>query len=107
MALLPELKISDQERLETLKRLDHFREWRSLDDKRYCLCCGKIINGWGVQVVGGTRPSGPLRLMCATRGCESIPMDWVLPTDEVLATMSILTENGETIPASNGEHARP
>jgi hypothetical protein len=56
-----------------------------LDDKRFCLVCGKIINGWQIQVAGGTRGNGALRLSCPTEGCNSIPMDWVLPTDELVA----------------------
>jgi hypothetical protein len=73
-----------------LQRLDRYRKWQSLDDKRYCLACGRVINGHEIQVVGGTRGTGPLRLVCSTRGCHSIPMDWVIPTDEVLARMSML-----------------
>jgi len=30
-----------------------------------------------------------LRLSCPTEGCNSIPMDWVLPTDEILAFVEI------------------
>ena len=36
MALLPPLKLSEQEKLEALQQLDRFRKWRSLDEKRYC-----------------------------------------------------------------------
>jgi len=75
----------DAEKLDVLRRLDQFRQWRSLDDKRYCLVCGNIINGHQIQVTGGTRGNGPLRLNCATERCNSIPMDWVLPTDEIIA----------------------
>jgi hypothetical protein len=92
MALLPTIKISDQEKLETLRRLDHFRHWHSLEDKRYCLCCGQIISGDQIQLIGGTRPAGPLRLACPTANCDSIPMDWVLPTDEVLSAMTVLAQ---------------
>jgi hypothetical protein len=88
MALLPPIKLSGREKLEILQRLDRFRKWRSLDEKRYCLACGKIITGREIEVVGGTRGTGPLRIICPTRGCHSISMDWVLPTDEVLAKMS-------------------
>jgi hypothetical protein len=41
--------------------------------------------GRQIQVVGGPRENGPLRLSCPTEGCNSIPMDWVLPTNEILA----------------------
>ena len=85
MALSTAIKLSDQEKLEALRRLDQFRQWHSLDQKRYCLVCGKLISGRQIQVAGGTRGNGPLRLSCPTQRCNSIPMDWVLPTDEILA----------------------
>jgi hypothetical protein len=101
MSMLMTVRLSDLEKLETLNRLDQFRKWRSLDDKRYCLCCGKIIDGQGVKIIGGSRGAGPLRAICATEQCEAIPMDWILPTDEVLSKMSILPEqgNGAVAPA--------
>src|SRR2546427_13289607 len=92
MQLLAPIELSGTEKLEILQRLDRFRKWHSLDDKRYCLACGQIIEGRDVLVIGGTRGTGPLRLVCPTRGCHSIPMDWIIPTDEVLARMSMLEE---------------
>jgi hypothetical protein len=71
--------------LDVLRRLDQFRQWRSLEEKRYCLVCGKIITGQQIQVTGGTRGNGALRVSCPTERCNSIPMDWVMPTDEILA----------------------
>jgi len=85
VALLTATKLSDEEKLEVLRRLDQFRQWHSLDEKRYCLVCGNLISGRQIQVAGGTRGNGPLRLSCPTERCNSIPMDWVLPTDEILA----------------------
>src|SRR5438874_1134411 len=92
MPLLTPIELSRAEKLEILRRLDRYRKWHSLEDKRYCLACGQIIEGREVLVVGGTRGSGPLRLICPTRGCHSIPMDWVVPTEQVLARMKILEE---------------
>ena len=85
MALSPPVNLADPEKLDVLCRLDQFRQWRSLEEKRYCLVCGNIINGRQIQVAGGTRGNGALRLSCPTERCNSIPMDWVLPTDEILA----------------------
>jgi hypothetical protein len=82
--------LCDAEKLEALRRLDQFRHWRSLDEKRYCLVCGKIITGRQIQVAGGTRGNGSLRLSCPTERCNSIPMDWVLPTDEILAKVEVM-----------------
>src|SRR2546423_380206 len=92
MPLLFPIELSGPDKLEILQRLDRYRKWRSLEEKRYCLACGQIIEGRDIQVVGGTRGTGPLRLVCPTPNCHSIPMDWVIPTDEVLARMSMLQE---------------
>ena len=85
MTLSPPIKLSDADKLDVLCRLDQFRAWRSLEEKRYCLVCGKIITGQQIQLTGGTRGNGALRLSCPTKGCNSIAMDWVMPTDEILA----------------------
>ena len=90
MALTTAIRLSDQEKLEALRRLDQFRQCHLLDEKRYCLVCGNLITGRQIQVAGGTRGNGPLRLSCPTERCNSIPMDWVLPTDEVLAKVERL-----------------
>lgn len=85
VALITPVKLSDDEKLRALRRLDQFRQWHSLDEKRYCLVCGKIITGRQIEVAGGPLGNGPLRISCPTESCNSIPMDWVLPTDEILA----------------------
>ena len=90
MPLLVPIELSGADKLEIVQRLDRYRKWQSLDEKRYCLACGQIIEGRDIMVVGGTRGTGPLRLICPTRNCHSIPMDWVIPSDEVLARMSVL-----------------
>jgi hypothetical protein len=92
MALSTATKLSDEEKLEVLRRLDQFRQWHSLEEKRYCLVCGTLISGRQIQIGGGTRGNGPLRMSCPTERCNSIPMDWVLPTDEILAKVEKLTQ---------------
>lgn len=105
MALLAPIDLPAAEKLEILQRLDRYRKWHSLDDKRYCLACGQIIAGHRISVIGGTRGTGPLRLVCPSRGCHSIPMDWVIPNDKVLARMSMLEET-ESLPAKPVAHSR-
>jgi len=100
VALASPTKLSDEEKLETVRRLDQFRQWRSLDEKRYCLVCGKIITGRQVRVMGGTRGNGPLHISCPTERCNSIPMDWVLPTDEVLAKVDMTAVETGNAPSS-------
>lgn len=101
MTLSPPIKLSDADKLDVLGRLDQFRQWRSLEEKRYCLVCGKIITGQQIQVAGGTRGNGALRLKCPTTNCNSIPMDWVLPTDEILAKVEkMVAEEREVLARS-------
>lgn len=75
--------ISPEDKLGVLRSLDRFRPWQSLSDRRQCLACGQIILGSEIEVVGGTRGLGPLRLRCPTENCTGVPMDWVLPRDAV------------------------
>jgi hypothetical protein len=98
MAFIPSVEMPDEDKLETLRRLDELRRWRSLDEKRYCLVCGKIITGRQIEVMGGAGGNGPLRVICPTNGCHSIPMDWVRPTDEVLAKMAMLASETSDTP---------
>src|ERR1700736_6977006 len=105
MLPLASIELFGAEKLEILQRLDRYRKWQSLDEKRYCLACGQIIEGREILVVGGTRGTGPLRLICPTRNCHSIPMDWVLPTDEVLARMSMLQAE-DSLPSTATDRPR-
>jgi len=98
MPLLSPIELSGADKLDILRRLDRYRKWHSLDEKRYCLACGRIIEGRDILVVGGTRGTGPLRLICPTGNCHSIPMDWVIPSDEVLARMSVLQDEEPLMP---------
>jgi hypothetical protein len=100
MVVSPPITLSDTEKLDVLRQLDQFRPWRSLDDKRYCLVCGNIVTGCQIQVSVGRRAMGRLQVSCPTEGCNSIPMDWVLLTDEILAKVErmVAEENRNTPP---------
>jgi hypothetical protein len=100
MTLSPLTPLSDSDRLDALRQLDQFREWCSLDDKRFCLVCGKIITGRQIHVAGGTGGNRPSRLSCPTERCNSITMDWVLPTDEILAAAEAATSEERDLAAS-------
>ncbi len=99
MVLSALVNLPDGDKLEALRRLDQFRPWGSLDEKRYCLVCSTIITGDQILVMGGTRGNGALRLRCPTERCHSIPMDWVLPTDEVLANLALRETQRSNVPA--------
>jgi len=93
VALSLPVTIPDADKLDALQLLDQFRPWLSLDDQRYCLVCGKIITGRQIEVsVVATRGNGGLRASCPTERCNSIPMDWVLPTDEILSRVERLAD---------------
>jgi hypothetical protein len=87
MTLAP-IKLPDAAKLDVLRRLDQFREWQSLDEKRYCLVCGNVIAGRDVEVRGDDSETNPMQVACPTVHCNSIPMDWVRPTREILAAWS-------------------
>jgi hypothetical protein len=89
MALVSPVKLADEEKLEILQRLDQFRLWHSLDEKRYCLVCGEIITGREIQVIWSRGENRPLRIICPTEHCNAMPMEWVRPTDEVLIKIAM------------------
>jgi hypothetical protein len=105
MALSSPTPLPNAARLDALRRLDQFREWRSLDDKRYCLVCGKIITGRQIEVANGTHGNGQSRLSCPTERCNSIPMDWVLVTDEILAVAEAASEERSLVPPRVPDYA--
>ncbi|HJT82245.1 MAG TPA: hypothetical protein VJ719_13700 [Chthoniobacterales bacterium] len=75
------LLLSPDRKLELLRQLDRWRPWRSLDDQRLCLGCGRLILGHEIEMVPtGNGEEGPIELRCPTHGCQSIPLDWILPT---------------------------
>jgi hypothetical protein len=90
VTLASSVKLFDEEKLKILQRLDQFRHWRSLDEKRYCLVCGEIITGRQINVIGATRQDGPLRITCPTEHCNATPMEWVQPTDDVLIRIAMI-----------------
>ena len=83
MISLTPIDLSAAEKLSALRRLDHFRQWRSLADKRHCLQCGEIVTGHAIDIVGGTRGLGPLRMQCPTPRCPGIAIDMALPEGTV------------------------
>ena len=91
MASAPVIALTHLNKLDLLRRFDRFRQWDSLDDKRYCLVCGKIITGQEIQVHSDVCGSSALGLSCPSEDCNSIPFDWVLPTETMLAGAKALT----------------
>jgi len=90
MALVSSIKLSDGDKVDLLQRLDRFRQWHSLDEKRYCLVCGEIITGREIHVIMGTRGNRSLRIICPTKYCDAMPIEWVWPNDDVLITIAMV-----------------
>ena len=90
MTLLSSIRLSDEEKLNVLRRLDEFRQWHSLDEKRYCLVCGEIFTGREIQVIESTDEDALLGLICPTKHCHAIPMEWVPPTEDVLIKIAMV-----------------
>ena len=62
------------QKLEVLQEMDPLRKWSSLDDRRVCVCCDRVISGRMIDVWQDTR--GTYRLHCPTPGCPASPRDW-------------------------------
>jgi hypothetical protein len=84
------ITLSDEEKLDILRRVDQFREWHSLDQKRYCLVCGEMITGREIQMIESACGETPLRLVCPTKRCDATAIEWVLPTDDVLIKIAMV-----------------
>jgi hypothetical protein len=110
----PAIEMEPDEKLRWLRRLDGARRWQVLDDRRFCRCCGKSFTGREVEIVGGTRPHGPLRVACPTQNCSSAPADWLYaherpervrePSDLAVATV-IRVVRTKRPGATNGSQA--
>jgi hypothetical protein len=61
MTVACSIKLSHEEKLNILRRVDEFRQWRTLDEKRRCLVCDEMITGRPIQVICDTwkRPAAP------------------------------------------------
>ena len=90
MSGLSSITLSDEQKLDVLRRLDQFREWHSLDQKRYCLVCGEMITAREIQMIKSACGEAPLRVVCPTKHCDAMPMEWVLPTDDVLIKIAMV-----------------
>ena len=64
------------DRLEILRTHDHFHAWRSLDDERVCIVCGRTFSGHQVGIL----PEGDgFKLSCPTSNCQSGVHQWIYP----------------------------
>ena len=71
-------QLSAEEKVRLLNQLDRWRPWKSLDDQRLCLGCGRLFDGHKVEATQNEAEQ-IMELHCPTQGCQSIPLDWILP----------------------------
>jgi hypothetical protein len=90
------IKVDGNDKLHWLRRLDPVRSWEFLDEQRRCLHCGKTFSGHQVRLVGGTRPFGPLRLLCPTRRCTATSADWVYLHE----TREVVSQAPQSLPSA-------
>ena len=84
------ITLTDQEKLDALRRLDRFRHWHSLDERRYCLVCGEMITGHKIRLIGDKCDDRQLRPICPTEHCDATPIEWVQPTEDVLIRIAMV-----------------
>jgi hypothetical protein len=76
-----QLRLSAEAKLNLLRQLDRWRQWQSLDDRRLCLGCGRLISGHEIEAIQA-KEGGLMEVRCPTQGCQSIPLDWILPNPQ-------------------------
>ena len=90
------LRLNVEDKLEALRKLDTSGRWQSLDDQRYCTRCDHVISGRQIEVAGGTRAHGPLRLEGPTDSCAATPADWRAPGRRNTAAPRAAAERSKT-----------
>jgi len=68
-------KPSSDKRLRILQTVDNLRRWYSLDDKRLCAICDRVIDGHQIEI---RRVAGQYSLHCPTTDCPSNFSHWFL-----------------------------
>lgn len=69
-------RLTPEEKLDVIRRLDSGGRWESLDSSRYCSVCNKLFSGRQIEILGDPLRPEPLRLHCPTDECNSSPADW-------------------------------
>ncbi|HEY1581895.1 MAG TPA: hypothetical protein VGF73_02215 [Chthoniobacterales bacterium] len=66
--------IALDQKLSVLQEADTFRKWYSLDDRRACVLCDRVISGRMIDI--WQERDGTYRLHCPTPDCPAQPRDW-------------------------------
>jgi hypothetical protein len=63
-----------EDKLLVLQESDSLRRWNSLDDRRVCVLCDRVITGRMIDIWRDGH--GSYHLHCPTPGCPATPRDW-------------------------------
>jgi|GEM_PF-4687534 len=63
-----------EDKLAVLQESDSPRNWSSLDDRRLCVLCDRVITGRMIDIWQDAR--GNYHLHCPTPSCPATPRDW-------------------------------
>jgi len=106
------VRLDPADRLILLRRLDRFRKWESLDDRRFCRCCHKFISGRQIEVIDAAAQDETLRLACPTTDCPSNLEDWAYPNETAQSpdewgrrVIRVVDRDGEKFIACGNSHA--
>ncbi len=106
MISLPPIDLNSASKLATLRRLDRSTHWESLRNERQCRRCGEVITGRDIEIVGGTREYGPLRMQCPTPNCPGTAADMVLTKPATFGGTPGFAQVGSASPAAAANRAR-
>jgi hypothetical protein len=67
-------RIGLDEKLTILQEADSIRQWSSLDDRRVCVLCNRVITGRMIDIWQDAH--GAYHFHCPTPGCPAEPRDW-------------------------------
>lgn len=83
-----------EQRLDILRAADSFRKWYSLDDKRVCVVCDRVITGRQIEIERDRR--GRYLLKCPTSDCPSVAAHWFFHGNAAQAAAHVLHDNVES-----------
>jgi hypothetical protein len=62
-----------EDRLDLLRTVDHMRQWHTLDDKRVCAICARIVSGRQVDI---QKQGRGYAFHCPSTDCSSDFRHW-------------------------------
>ena len=76
-------QLHPDDRLLILRETDPVRKWRSLDDRRICVVCDRVITGRQIKITRSAASN--VRVACPTDNCAGSPREWVYPGNALVS----------------------